>query len=530
MDYLDAMEPIHKRLNILETLFVKDSQGRQFYSSFVGGAVSFVLDNQDLLISGGCDAEDVRNAGASTERLIALLKRYAELRNAKYSSQHKKEVALYDFYVKNYNALASDFQLLYSSLYGLYQNPAVAKVADSQGKLERFREFIGQLYITASCLNDTITQSNSWGLIVDWRNNKMMYLEAIVEPAHRVSDPIVSSPTGITVPAEVAPVEKVEPADWPGDPPEYVEDPRAEEPDVVPNPGDGPAYVAPPGDEPAFVAHPGEAPAAPQMSDVLRNIAEDLRAGRLPQRAPQGKTYTLSFATSITFPVSIRNLLTVVFYDMDGETVLDKQILDYGEEIIYRGPSTDKETTPEYSYLFNGWYTFDGKVADLSMVRTNLSLVASYKVTKQSYAVTWIVDGRTHEVSGHYYGEIPSCKIQPQKASDQRYDYVFAGWSPEIQPVTGDATYVGSFTAIPKSYDVTWQIGDVSVTEPFVYGTLPSFEGDTSRPADNYLYTFIGWKPLSGQGFVSTVRDSAVLPQQSGQHYDASGSYGGVWL
>lgn len=515
LDYLDQMEPIRTRLAIMESLFVNDSKRRQFYASLIGGSVSFVLERQDELINvGGCDPIDVTNSGIATDALIRLMKGYAALRSAKYPSLHAKEAALFRYYSEHYTELAENFQLLYSSLYGLFKNPLVAKVAHEQGRLERFREFIGQLYVISSCLKDSITQTDSWEILINWSTGETVKLKQVVEPAHLVKDPMIASPLGIVIPDEVAPVEMPPKVEHPGDPPAYVADPRSEEPDPCDDPGEPPKEVAHPGNEPTFVPHPGEAPAELVMDELHRTLAEALRAGTLLERDPVGRDYTMHYEKVITLPVSIRNLLTITFYDMDGVTVLDRQIVDYGREIFYRGPSVVKPDTAEYTYRFLGWFLFNGQLADLSSARSHLSLVATYQVKKQSYLVTWMIDGTVHEVTAHLYGEMPTCKVEPKKSSDQGYNYVFSGWNEELSPVTGNKTYYGSFEAVPRPYTVTWQVGNTFYTETVPYGTLPQFEGTPTLPCDDYAYSFLGWRSTAGQSNVSIVRGDVTYVAQ----------------
>ena len=64
----------------------------------------------------------------------------------------------------------------------------------------------------------------------------------------------------------------------------------------------------------------------------------------------------------------------------------------------------------------------------------------------------------------------------PEKEQDAQYDYVFAGWTPEVTVVTDDITYVATFNAEVRKYTVIWkdENGDVLETDTDVpYGTMP---------------------------------------------------------
>lgn len=56
----------------------------------------------------------------------------------------------------------------------------------------------------------------------------------------------------------------------------------------------------------------------------------------------------------------------------------------------------------------------------------------------------------------YYYGEFPVYSgTEPTRAEDERYTYVFTGWTPASDTAFEALTYIATFTAVPKQYTVT---------------------------------------------------------------------------
>ncbi len=138
--------------------------------------------------------------------------------------------------------------------------------------------------------------------------------------------------------------------------------------------------------------------------------------------------------------------------------------------------------------------------------------------TTQKYAVVFKnEDGSELQSEELEYGETPVYKGEtPTKAADAEYTYTFAGWTPDIEEVSGDATYTATFTASPIStnkHTISFEtnggndIQDVTVDDGDI---LTSPEDPTKRG-----YTFKGWykdaELLNEYDFSLPVNESFTL-------------------
>ena len=201
-------------------------------------------------------------------------------------------------------------------------------------------------------------------------------------------------------------------------------------------------------------------------------------------------TYTAQFDSTV-------NTYTVVWKDYDGRTVLETdENVAYGTTPTYDGTTPSRESTESIDYVFAGW------TPNVSAVTGDATYIAQYTNSEKTYTVNWVDEDGTvletdEEVTAgstpSYDGEIPS------KADDAQYTYTFSGWSPEIQSVTGNATYTAQYSRTVREYNITWNNYDGTElkTEKIAYGETPAYSGsDPVKPADaQYNYVFAGWSP-----------------------------------
>ena len=119
----------------------------------------------------------------------------------------------------------------------------------------------------------------------------------------------------------------------------------------------------------------------------------------------------------------------------------------------------------------------------------------------KTYTVTWVdEDGTTLiDQKDYEYGAMPKFEgVEPTKAADAQYTYMFKGWDKDYTEVKGNQTYVAVYEKTTNKYTVKWVDEDGTTLidqKDYEYGAIPKFEGvEPTKAADaQYTYTFKGW-------------------------------------
>ncbi|MBO4423536.1 MAG: InlB B-repeat-containing protein [Clostridia bacterium] len=212
-------------------------------------------------------------------------------------------------------------------------------------------------------------------------------------------------------------------------------------------------------------------------------------AGWTPGIAPVtgDATYTAKFSATV-------NKYTVRFVNEDG-TELQSGKVAYGETPEYKGDEPKKDADAQYTYAFAGW------TPGIASVTGDATYTAKYSQTVNEYTIRFVDEDGTELQSGKVaYGETPEYNGEiPTKTADTENTYVFAGWTPAIESVTGDATYTAKYSSTLNDYTVVFLNDDGTELQSgtVAYGETPEYKGETPvKPADaQYTYTFAGWKP-----------------------------------
>ncbi|MBR6038832.1 MAG: dockerin type I repeat-containing protein [Candidatus Methanomethylophilaceae archaeon] len=137
-------------------------------------------------------------------------------------------------------------------------------------------------------------------------------------------------------------------------------------------------------------------------------------------------------------------------------------------------------------------------------------------------------DGEVLQMFNYAMGELPEyLGSVPVRPADEEHVYVFAGWEPEVVPVSGAATYTAVYEAVPSECVISFYDEDGETLldqETVAYGEMPVYKGATPKKAsdEQNRYAFAGWtlalSPATGDASY-TARFSAV-PFDADFNYD----------
>jgi len=192
------------------------------------------------------------------------------------------------------------------------------------------------------------------------------------------------------------------------------------------------------------------------------------------------------------------NRYAIIFNNWN-DTALQKDTLDHGSAVSYKGATPTKTGDAQYSYTFSGWSPNISSTATAAATYT-----AQFDETVNKYQITFLNwDSTVLESKQWEYGKLPSYTGTPTRPADDSCTYVFSGWDKVISTVTGAETYVAQYNSTTQSYTITTagENGTTTGDGTYQYGTKVTL---TATP--NACYEFVQWN----DGDTSATREITV--------------------
>lgn len=194
----------------------------------------------------------------------------------------------------------------------------------------------------------------------------------------------------------------------------------------------------------------------------------------------------------------------VTWKDDDG-TVLKEGEVPYGTVPNYGDEVPVKESTAEFSYVFDKWSP------SVTSVTGDVEYTASYNSEVRKYIVTWVnYDGSVLEVDKEVlYGTVPTYDGQePVRNNKPNAEFTFKGWSPEIKKVTENVTYTaeynatGTFVFTPVQYETRtgYTLSDINGA-PWINANIVGEINKIKKPSlKDDFYTSINYERIRDNG------------------------------
>ena len=183
----------------------------------------------------------------------------------------------------------------------------------------------------------------------------------------------------------------------------------------------------------------------------------------------------------------------------------------YGTQAEYLGSNPTREPSEDYTYDFAGWNP------ELGPVKSNVTYTATYTQQPRKYTIIFTEEGGK-EIERHFllHNDMPECENVPTRTG------FTLQWEPEIQAVTGDATYRATWLENPPTeYAVTFYDYDGTTKlkptgeEPYMVavGAMPTPPAQVNgKPATSeYTYVFDHWSPALEKVSVTSAKSYTAV-------------------
>ena len=186
---------------------------------------------------------------------------------------------------------------------------------------------------------------------------------------------------------------------------------------------------------------------------------------------------------------------------VNGTEVIETISVIDGQSAKYNGVTPVKAETEYASYTFNGWVDVNDNPADLTNIKSDKTVYASFTEEVKQYTVKFLYEnGEVLSEHNYSYNDIITVPDVPEKADDVEFEYTSAAWSPEVSTVCkGNAEYKATYEAEKKQYKVIYSVNGKETEK--IFDALTSAEDVRSGAPevasdyeiDGKRYEFKGW-------------------------------------
>ena len=260
------------------------------------------------------------------------------------------------------------------------------------------------------------------------------------------------------------------------------------------------------------------------FSGWLNSLTGNMRANN--ETVTGATTYTAQYTTTPRYKITFANY--------DGTDLQKDYYVTQGEHPIYKGLTPGRVRDLDGYYRFTGWKNSNGDEyapdATLPVVTGKETYTAQYDYVNELYLITLNnVDGAGATWSGKFgVGSTPfynrdnnDVAVEPAKASTDQYEYTFTGWTPELQAVSGEATYTAQFEQKTRKYEITFANLDGNGAQQTIeveYGQTPVSPVTPEKVIDHMTYAFTGWNttivPVAGNATYTAQFSSTGVKQR----------------